>query len=81
VSMTRTIDRVEVITLIQQCDAGRRKNKPRSSRRPTAGSSGRRCAWTARMGTVADAIGSRPKPPKAVARSARPDASAAVDQP
>jgi putative transposase len=29
----------------------------------------------------ADAIGSRPKPPQAVARSARLDASAAVDQP
>jgi len=29
----------------------------------------------------ADAIGSSPKPPQAVARSARLDASAAVDQP
>jgi putative transposase len=34
------------------------------------------------QGTVsADAVGSRPKPPKAVARSASLDASAAVDQP
>jgi hypothetical protein len=31
--------------------------------------------------TATEAVGSRPQPPQAVARSASPDASAAVDQP